>query len=60
MVEQRKYKVLVATYSYGGNGGTKSQAEDLGVWLRELDRKLVRDPRISDAGGTVCIFKLCA
>jgi hypothetical protein len=48
MTEPRKYKIYVATYSYGGNGGTRSEAKDLSDWLRGLDRKLISDPRISD------------
>ena len=47
-MQNRKYKLMVATYSYGGNGGTKSQAQDLSVWMRETDRKLMKDSRISD------------
>lgn len=48
MVEPRKYRLMVATFSYGGNGGTRSEAKDLSTWLRDNDRKLMKDKRISD------------
>lgn len=48
MVEPRKYRLMVATFSYGGNGGTRSEAKDLSTWLRDNDRKLMADKRISD------------
>lgn len=48
MVEPRKYRLMVATFSYGGNGGTRSEAKDLSTWLRETDRKLMKEKRISD------------
>ena len=47
MVEPRRYKIMVATFSYGGNGGTRSESKDLGEWMLLNDRKLMAEKRIS-------------
>ena len=46
MVEPRKYRLYIAEFSYAGNGGYQSCHPDVSRWLRETDRKLMKDPRI--------------
>jgi len=42
----RKLKVAVATFSYGGNGGMKSEHPDVRDWLLETVPKIKADPRV--------------
>jgi hypothetical protein len=47
-MEPRKLNVMVATYSYGGNGGMKSEHPDVGRYLIRLKEVLRSDPRIGE------------
>lgn len=44
----RKYKVMFATFSYGGNGGTSSEHPDVRDWLINTLRKVEADPRVCE------------
>jgi len=52
MPEPRKYKVMIAFFSYGGNGGMKSEHPDVRDWLVRTLFAAKKDPRISE---TICV-----
>lgn len=46
MPASRRYSLLIACFSYGGNGGMKSEHPDVRDWLVGLKAKLLNEPRI--------------
>lgn len=44
----RKLSVLIACFSYGGNGGLSSEHPDVRNWLLQTVPKMQSDPRVSD------------
>jgi predicted O-methyltransferase YrrM len=50
MPEQMRLKVGIATFSYGGNGGMKSEHPDVRDWMIQTICKAQKDPRISKIG----------
>lgn len=46
-MEPMKLRVFAATFSYGGNGGLKSEHPDVGRWLTKTVMECSRDPRIA-------------
>lgn len=42
----QKFRVLVATFSYGGNGGIKSEVPDVRNWLIRTSHEAAKDERI--------------
>lgn len=47
MPEPRKFRIMFATFSYGGNGGTASCHPDTRDWLIRTIAKAKADPRVS-------------
>jgi hypothetical protein len=47
-VTPRKLSLQIATFSYGGNGGFKSEHPDVGRYLAKLSRLVAKDDRIGD------------
>jgi hypothetical protein len=47
MAEQRKLHVAIASFSYGGNGGIRSQVPDVGDWKLNTIMAATKDPRVA-------------
>lgn len=45
-MQDRKLRVGVARFPYGGNGGTSSEVPQVGTWLAKVAVKASKDPRI--------------
>ena len=45
-MKERQLKVMIATFSYGGNGGFASTHPDVMKWLLETVPKIKADPRV--------------
>ena len=43
---KRHFRILVATFSYGGNGGIKSEVPDVRNWLIRVSHESAKDDRI--------------
>jgi hypothetical protein len=48
MAQPRRLRVGIATFSYGGNGGIKSQVPEVGDWKLDTVLAAKKDPRIEE------------
>lgn len=48
----RKFKILIATASYGGNGGFSSQHPEVGRYIAKVERECIADPRVEGVAYT--------